>query len=89
MCTLITPQQSITDRMKTFTEAQSEAIKKIKSEPADNGMHYQWIMTKTRYAQEMTEESMKEILKTNLKGITDESAKYGIAQLIQLYMKGK
>jgi hypothetical protein len=88
MCTP-SSQQSITDRMKTFTEAQSEVIKQIKSEPADNGMHYQWIMTKTHYAQEMTEESMKEILKTNPKGLTDESAKYGVAQLIQFNMKKK
>jgi hypothetical protein len=75
--------------MKTFTEAQSEAIKQIKSEPADNGMHYQWIMTKARYAQEMTEESMKEVLTTNPKGLTDASAKYDVAQLIQYIMKSK
>ena len=73
--------------MKTFTEAQDAAHKQIKSEPADNGMHMAWINTKARYAQEMTEESMKEILKSNPKGLTDESAKYGVAQLIQHLMK--
>jgi hypothetical protein len=73
--------------MKTFTEAQDAAIKQITSEPADNGMHAVWIRTKAHYAQEMTEESMKEVLKTNPKGLTDESAKYGVAQLIQFMMK--
>ncbi len=76
-----------TDRMKTFTEAQDAAIKQITSEPADNGMHNAWIQTKARYAKEMTEESMKEVLKTNPKGLTDASAKYGVAQLIQFIMK--
>ena len=73
--------------MKTFTEAQNEAIKHITSEPADNGMHMAWINTKARYAKDMTPESMKEILKSNPKGLTDESAKYGVAQLIQHLMK--
>jgi len=73
--------------MKTFQEAQEGALKQIKSEPADNGMHYQWIMKKGQYAQEMTAESMKQILKSNPKGLTDESAKYGVAQLIQYNMK--
>jgi hypothetical protein len=73
--------------MKTFQEAQEAALKQIKSEPADNGMHYQWIMKKAHYAQEMTAESMKQILKSNPKGLTDESAKYGVAQLIQYNMK--
>lgn len=73
--------------MKTFQEAQEAALKQIKSEPADNGMHYQWIMKKAHYAQEMTAESMKQILKSNPKGLTDESAKYDVAQLIQYNMK--
>lgn len=77
------------DRMKTFQEAQETALKQIKSEPAENGMHAAWINTKAHYAREMTEESMKDILKIDPKGLTDESAKYGVAQLIQKLMKKK
>lgn len=73
--------------MKTFQEAQEAALKTILSEPADTGMHYQWIQTKARYAQEMTEQTMKEILKTKPKALTSESAKYSVAQLIQSTMK--
>ena len=73
--------------MMNFTDAQNAAIKHITSEPADNGMHAAWINTKARYAKEMTEESMKEVLKKDPKGLTDESAKYGVAQLIQHLMK--
>ena len=75
--------------MKTFQEAQETAHKQIKSEPADNGMYYQWIMKKAHSAQEMTAESMKQILKSNPKGLADEYAKYGVAQLIQQLMKNK
>ena len=73
--------------MKTFAEAQAMAVKHITSEPADNGIHAQWIRTKEHYAKEMTPESMIEILKKDPKGLTDESAKYGVAQLIQHLMK--
>jgi hypothetical protein len=73
--------------MKTFTEAQTEVIKHIMSEPADNGLHFAWISTKARNAKELTEETMTEILKKNPKGLTDESAKYQVAQLIQHLMK--
>ena len=73
--------------MKTFAEAQTAAIVQINSEPADNGMHYAWIQRKAHFAKEMTPETMRDILKSNPKGLTDESAKFGVAQLIQYLMK--
>lgn len=73
--------------MKTFTDAQNKAIKRIMSEPADNGMHMAWINTKARHAKEMTEDTMTEILKTKSEGLNDAAAKYGVAQLIQHLMK--
>lgn len=73
--------------MKTFAEAKSVAIVQITSEPPDTGMHYAWIQRKAHLAKEMTEETMREILKTNPWGLTDESAKFGVAQLIHHLMK--
>ncbi len=72
--------------MKTFAEAQSAAIVQINKEPAENGMHYAWIQRKAYFAKEMTEETMRNILKSKPKGLTDESAKFGVAQLIQHLM---
>jgi len=75
--------------MKTFTEAKLEAIAILKSEPADNGIHFAWIQTKIRYATEMTEESMLTIRKTKPSGLTDESAMFDVAKMIHTIMKKK
>ena len=72
---------------KSFEQAQAKVIKELKFEPADNGMHAQWLNTQIRYATEMTIESMREILKMNPSGLTDESAKHGVAKMIQSSMK--
>jgi hypothetical protein len=77
----------ISYKMKSFAEAQTAAIIHINSEPADTGMHYAWIQRKAHFAKEMTQETMRDILKSNPKGLTDDSAKFGVAQLIQHLMK--
>jgi hypothetical protein len=50
-------------------------------------MHYAWLQRKAHFAKEMTPETMHDILKSNPNGLTDESAKFGVAQLIQYLMK--
>jgi hypothetical protein len=73
--------------LKSFEQAQAKVIKELESEPADNGMHAQWLRTQIQYAKQMTVESMHEILKTNPSGVTDESANHGVATMIQSSMK--
>lgn len=86
-CGYLTPKHTTT-KMPTFQEAKDKAIKEIASEPADNGFHYAVIQYKKKWATDMTEESMHEILKTKSKpSLTEESFKHGVASLIRSYMK--
>ncbi len=71
----------------SFEQAQAKVIKELESEPADNGMHAQWLRTQIHYAKQMTEQTMREILQTNPSGVTDESANHGVAKMIQSSMK--
>ena len=67
----------------SFAEAQVKVIQSIKDEPIDNGMHFQWIMRKEKFAREMTQESMAEtLLGSTPVGLTDATIKYTVAKQI-------
>ncbi len=72
----------------SFEHAQEKVVKQLQSEPADNGFHAQWLRTLCKYASEMSEEAMNEVLKTKPKpDLTDECAKHDVAQMIWKAMR--
>lgn len=72
----------------SFEQAQEKVVKQLQSEPADNGFHAQWLRTLCKYASEMSEEAMNEVLTTKPKpDLTDECAKHDVAQMIWKAMR--
>lgn len=72
----------------SFEQAQEKVIKKLQSDPVDCQHEAMWRNVQCKYAREMSEEAMNEVLKTKPKpDLTDECAKHNVAQMIWKAMR--
>ena len=70
-----------------FTEAKAAALKQIRSEVPDNGMHMTWIDAKAAAVERMTLESYSIIIRRGEKDSWDED--YHVALLIRRFLTPK
>lgn len=70
-----------------FTEAKAAALKQIRSESPDNGVHAAWIDAKAAAVERMTLESYSIIIRRGEKDSWDED--YQVALLIRRFLTPK
>jgi hypothetical protein len=70
-----------------FTEAKTAALKQIRSESPDNGVHAAWIDAKAAAVERMTLESYSIIIRRGEKDSWDED--YQVALIIRRFMTPK